>query len=85
MHGSALVARRVMKYPPFLSIEAKRGQCPSNTNTLASGHGHPPDQLKTPNSNVIRDRGLVQVLPSSSISRYPSTNAHNGSVTRNVL
>ena len=39
----------------------------SNTNTPASGHGHPPDLLKLRNSNLIRGRGPLQLLVSSSI------------------
>ena len=49
-----------------LRLRQQRGQCLSNPNTLVSGHGHPPDQLKPLNSNLIRGRGPLQVLVSSS-------------------
>ena len=50
-----------------LRLRQQRGQCLSNTNTLVSGHGHPPDRLKLRNSNLIRGRGPLQLLVSSSI------------------
>ena len=46
-----------------LRLRQQRGQCLSNANTLVSGHGHPPDQLKPLNSNLIRGRGPLAGWP----------------------
>ena len=55
-----------------LRLRQQRGQRLSNTNTLMSDHGHPPDRLKRRahlrNSNLIRGRGPIQVSVFSSIT-----------------
>ena len=48
-----------------LCLRQQAGQRFSNTNTLDSGRGCPPDRLKPCNSNLIRGRGPLQVLVSS--------------------